>query len=395
MALQFDLVQTMALAVVVLLVGGWVNRSIPLLQKYCIPSPVVGGLLFSFLTLGGNVTGLFSLKLNTGLLNFLLVMFFTCTGFLASVSVFKRSGKQGVFLAAIAIFTVVFQCGIGMGLAEAFGLHPLLGINMGSAPLVGGVGTAAAFGPSLEELGAAGATTVGVAAATFGMVLGSLIGGPIATSLINKKRIAVASGATGTAQQTFSEHSEPATPKSVTASFFVLLLTMALGSYLVLVLNKTGIQFPYYVGGVFAAAIVRNVADAGRLKIRVAEIDKIGNVALGLFLALSLMNLKIWELFNLAIPMIIILAIQTAVLALFAYFVVFAMLGRDYEAAVMSAGYCGVGLGQMPNAVANMASVIEKYGPAPNAWFMLPVITVILLNIFNPLIISLIMNWFR
>jgi len=395
MAIQFDLVQTMALAVIVLVLGGKVNRSVPLLQKYCIPSPVVGGLLFSLLTLAGKQTGFFTVKLDTSLLNFLLVMFFTCTGFLASMAVFKRSGKQGVFLAVIAVLTVVFQCGIGIGLAEAFGLHPLLGVNMGSAPLVGGLGTAAAFGPSLEELGAVGATTVGVAAATFGMVLGSLIGGPVATSLITRNNLGPANEDSGTAAHTLAEEKHPSSAKSVTMSLFVLLLTMALGSYLVLLMNKTGIKFPYYVGGVFAAAIVRNVSDAGLFKLRTQEIDGIGNAALGLFLALSLMNLKIWELFNLAIPMLIILAVQTIVLGLFAYFVVFRSLGCDYEAAVMSSGYCGVGLGQMPNAVANMSSIIEKYGPAPNAWFMLPVITVIFLNIFNPLIISLIMNYFR
>ncbi|MCD8139047.1 MAG: hypothetical protein LUE17_04580 [Planctomycetaceae bacterium] len=393
MTFSFDMIQTLALAVIVLVVGQKVNARLPALQKYCIPSPVVGGLLFCFITFLGNQTGAFAVKVDNSLVNFLLVMFFTSTGFLASVAVFKRSGRQGVFLALIAIGTVVYQNAIGMGLCGLFGLHPLLGINIGSAPLVGGLGTAAAFGPSLEELGAAGATTVGVAAATFGMVLGSIIGGPIAKRLIEKNSLASVGG-----EKTVDlgvEAAEPSTAKSVTGSFFILLITMALGSYLVLLLNKTGITFPYYVGGVFATAIVRNIADTGLFTLRSREIDGIANVALGLFLALSLMTLRIWELLNLAVPMLVILAVQTIALAAVAYYAIFRALGRDYEAAVMTSGYCGVGLGQMPNAVANMATLIQRYGPAPNAWFMLPVITVIFLNIFNPLIVSLIMNWYR
>ncbi|MCD8349049.1 MAG: sodium/glutamate symporter [Planctomycetaceae bacterium] len=393
MAFQFDLIQTLALAVVVLFVGQKVNAKIPALQKYCIPSPVVGGLLFCFITFLGNQTGAFTVKLDNSLVNFLLVMFFTSTGFLASVAVFKRSGRQGVFLALIAIGTVIIQNVIGVGLSQAFGLHPLLGINIGSAPLVGGLGTAAAFGPTLEGLGATGATTVGVAAATFGMVLGCIIGGPIAKRLIEKNSLATV-GEQKTVDLGIGT-AEPSTAKSVAGSFFLLLITMALGSYLVLLMNKTGIAFPYYVGGVFAAAIVRNVADAGLFSVRSREIDGIANVALGLFLALSLMTLRIWELLNLAVPMLVILAVQTIVLGIVAYYVVFRALGKDYESAVMSSGYCGVGLGQMPNAVANMATLIQRYGPAPNAWFMLPVITVIFLNIFNPLIISLIMNWYQ
>ena len=394
MKISLDLVQTIGLAVIVLFVGAQVKQLVPIFRKYFIPAPVVGGLIYALIMLVGNQTGSFSIKLNNGLTEFLMVVFFTCTGFMASIQVVKRSGRQGLLLAAAAVGLLFLQNFLGAGLADLFGLHPLLGVAMGSVSMSGGVGSAAAFGPTFEQVGAANGTLVGLAAATAGLVMGSLVGGPVAKRLIDRYSLETAGSEAivdlndGTGLAVIKE-------SNVAASTSIILITMAMGTYLVLLLNNTGITFPYYVGGVFAAAIVRNVCDARGYKLRMPEIDVIGNVALNLFLALTLMSLKIWELFNLATPMIVVLLCQAALMAIFAYFVVFRLMGKDYEAAVMAAGHCGVGLGQTPNAVANMATIIERYGPAPNAWIMLPVITVIFINIFNPFVITLFINYLK
>ncbi|WED25464.1 sodium/glutamate symporter [Vibrio sp. DW001] len=389
MNITLDLVQTIGLAAVILFVGQQTKERVSFLQKYFIPTPVIGGLLYALLTLLGHQTNTFSIQLDHGLTKFLMVLFFTCTGFLASVKVIKSSGKQGAVLAVLSVVLLILQDTVGAGLAQALGLHPLLGVAIGSVSMSGGLGSAAAFGPSFEALGVDSATVIGIAAATFGLIMGSLIGGPIAKALVEKHGLTGGSSATVTTAIQVDSKKTNVTPMT---SVIIILATMAFGAYLVAGLNKTGITFPYYVGGVFAAAIVRNVADARGYEIAMPHINLIGNSALNLFLALSLMGLQIWKLFDLAVPMMIILLGQLILMACFAYFVIFKLMGKDYEAAVMSAGHCGVGLGQTPNAIANMSVVIEKYGAAPNAWVMLPVITVIVINLVNPLLITFCMN---
>lgn len=392
MNISLDLIQTIGLAVLVLYLGKYTKEQVPFFKKYFIPAPVIGGLIYSIAILIGRQTELFSISLNHGLDEFLMVLFFTCTGFMASIHVIKRSGKQGLILAVAAVAVLFLQNLLGMGVSSLMGIHPLLGVSMGSVSMSGGIGSAAAFGPSFEALGANSATVIGIAAATFGLVMGSLIGGPVAKRLIERKRLEPSS--TGTSIS-FAEQEPAPNTSSALSSVSTILITMGLGSVLVLLLNKTGITFPYYVGGVFAAALVRNLLDMTDHKINMKHIDLVGNIALALFLTLTVMSLKIWELFALALPMLAVLACQTALMILFAYFVTFRLMGKDYEAAVMSAGHCGVGLGQTPNAIANMSTVIDKYGPAPTAWVMLPVITVIIINICNPFVITLFMNLFK
>lgn len=390
MNITLDLVQTMGLAVVVLFLGRYLKGKVPIFQKYFIPAPVIGGLFYAILMLIGKQTGLYTVTLDKGLTNFLLVLFFTCTGFMASLHVIKRSGKQGTILAVAAVSLLFLQNLLGIGLSKLLGIHALLGVSMGSVAMSGGIGSAAAFGPSFEALGVQSATVTGIAAATFGLVMGSLVGGPVAKRLI--ERFDLKSSANN--NEVVDLEDDDAHKRTPLGTVSVVLLTMAFGSVLVLLLNKTGITFPYYVGGVFAAAIVRNVCDYNDYKLKMSHIDLIGSISLSLFLVLVIMSLKIWQLFDLAIPMLVVLVSQMIMMVLFAYFVTFRLMGKDYEAAVMAAGHCGVGLGQTPNAVANMATVIDRFGPAPNAAVMLPVITVIFINICNPFIITLFMNLF-
>src|SRR3990167_10486979 len=260
MNISLDLIQTIGLAILVLYLGKYTKEQVPFFSKYFIPAPVIGGLIFSIAIL------------------------------------IKRSGKQGLVLAAAAVTLLFLQNLLGMGVSSLMGIHPLLGVSMGSVSMSGGIGSAAAFGPSFEALGASSATIIGIAAATFGLVMGSLIGGPVAKRLIERMRLETSSSGTSIS---FSDLDQAPGTTSALSSVSTILITMALGSVLVLLLNKTGITFPYYVGGVFAAALVRNLLDMTDYKINMKHIDLVGNISLALFLTLTVMSLKIWELFAL------------------------------------------------------------------------------------------------
>lgn len=392
MVIQFDLVQTVGLAVLVYVLGMIIRNHIPVLKKYFIPAPVIGGLIFSVLIFIGVQTQTFTVKMTNPLQDFFMNLFFCTTGFTCSLSIIKKSGKQGAILAVGAVLFLFVQNAVGVGLADLFGLNKLLGIAMGSISMSGGVGSGAAFGPTLEALGADGGTTVGVASATFGLLMGSLVGGPVAERLIKKYNL----------KSTFTDIRETnggQTPVQTLSDkhFFINVLEVlgatAVGSYIYLILTRlTGVTFPYYVGCLFGGMLFRNIMDHYQLNLNMKEVDLIGNCSLNLFLSLALMNLNMAKLISLAGPMVVILLIQAVVMAIWATAVTFKSMGSDYDAAVMAAGHCGVGLGQTPNAVANMQAIIEAKGPAPKAWFILPVITVVFINICNPLVITLFIN---
>jgi len=391
MTFKFDLSQTMGLAVLVFVLGMWIRNHIPILKKYFIPSPVIGGLIFSILIFIGVQTGTFKVTLTNTLQDFFMNVFFCATGFTCSITIIKKSGKQGAILAVGAVAFCAVQNVVGVFFADMFGINKLLGIAMGSISMSGGVGSGAAFGPILEKLGADGGTTVGVAAATFGLLMGSLVGGPVAQKLIARYNLKSSGKTEGEdalkIQDTLSD-------KHFFMSVLLVLGATAFGSYIYLALKAlTGLTIPYYVGCLFAGMLFRNVMDSQKWHLNMKEVDLISSVSLNLFLSLALMSLNIAKLVSLAGPMIAILLIQTVVMMIWAYFVTFRSMGSDYDAAVMAAGHCGVGLGQTPNAIANMAAIIEANGPAPNAWFVLPVITVVFINICNPIIITAFINF--
>jgi len=391
MILTFDVVQTLGLAVLVYMLGRYIKSKVKFLQTYFIPAPVIGGLIFSFSAFFILRTFNISLEMDRILQDFFMNIFFTAIGFTVSIKVMKKSGKQGAILAVVAVLFLVIQNVVGISLSSLFNINKLLGVAMGSISMSGGVGSGAAFGPTLEKLGADGGTTIGVAAATFGLLMGSIVGGPVAKRLIDKYNLK-----SDYNKESMVETKELEKPmldeKNLLNSVLVVLLAAAGGTIISYLLNLTGLIFPYYVGCLFGGAIARNFADMKMFTLRIKEINIIGNISLNLFLSMTLMALNINKLISLAVPMIVILISQTVVMMLFAYFVTFKAMGKSYDAAVMSAGHCGVGLGQTPNAIANMASVIEEYGPAPTAWFVLPVITVVFINIFNPIIITFFIN---
>ncbi len=388
MTIELDLIQITGLAVLIYMLGRWIKTKVSFFRKYFIPAPVIGGLICSLLIFFGHQTGIFEISMTNTLQDFFMNLFFTGTGFTCSLAILKKSGKLGAKLAVGAVFFLIVQNLVGVGLCSVFGLNKLLGVAMGSISMSGGVGSGASFGPTLEALGAEGGTTIGVAAATFGLLLGSITGGPVAEYLIRKYNLK----STAEAAVDTKEEVHPLVEKTFFNSVLLILLAAFIGSYISKLLKLTGLSFPYYVGCLFGGALIRNIADARHTDLRMYEIDVISNTCLNLFLSMALMSLNIAKLVDLALPMIVILIAQAVVMMLWAGIITFRTTGMDYDAAVMAAGHCGVGLGQTPNAVANMSAVIEKNGPAPTAWFVLPVVTVIFINICNPIIITFFIN---
>lgn len=392
MSISLNLIQSLALAVIVLLIGSMLKKRFGFLRKYFIPTPVIGGLVFAVLMLVGNQTDSWSVELDQSLTDLLLVAFFTATGFAFSVKDLKQTGIIGLKLAVLTVILVILQNAIVPLISPLAGIDPLLGLTMASMSMAGGPGTAAAFGPTIVNMGIENATLVGLSAATYGLVMGSIIGGPIAKYLI-KRHKHTSKDVSETIDLDFTNKSDGLNEKTFMNSSFIILVSMGLGTLMVMLLNLTGFIWPDYVGGLFVAAILRNVFDSMNISINLKSVNIIGNIALSLFLALTIMGLEIWNLFDLALPMIIVLLTETIFMILFAIFIIYRVMGKNYDAVVMSSGMSGVGVGSTPNAVANMEAVIEGNGPSPNSMIILPVIAAVFLSIFNPIIITLFINF--
>jgi glutamate:Na+ symporter, ESS family len=406
--LRFDMIQTTALAAVVLFAGYGIRRRVAVLDRFNIPAPVVGGFLFAALALAGRQAGLLQLEFDTALQAPFMIAFFTCIGLGASLGLLKIGGPQVLLFWLLASVLAALQNAIGVGLAKVLGVHPFLGLIAGSITMTGGHGTGAAFGKLLtDEYGFPGGVTLALAAATFGLVAGGLIGSPIATRLIGKHglRSSSAPGAGGT--PAVVEHgaldeeidTEPAgeapTAYRLLEALTVILVCMWVGGLLSQWLGRY-ITLPGYIGAMIVAAVVRNLGDVtGTIRLRQRVVDDLGTIALSLFLAMALMSLRLWELLDLAVPMLIILVVQVTCMAAFAWFITFRVMGRDYDAAVMAGGHCGFGLGATPNAVANMLAIEERFGPAPRAFLVLPMVGAFFIDFTNALIITAYINLVR
>lgn len=396
MIVKLTMIQMASLSVVVLYLGQLLKKKFNVLEKYCIPSPVIGGIVFALLTLTFKVTGILEFEMDTTLQSFFMITFFTTVGFTASLKMLKSGGKDVILFLILAAVLVIFQDIIGVSLAKLFNLNPLIGLSTGSVPMTGGHGTSGSFAPKFEELGAFGATTVAMASATFGLIAGSTIGGPIANSLINRYEL----------HREHPDHSDAKkvsiseTPDVTSATFLSgassILIAMGIGTILSMLLEKTGMTFPPYIGAMFAAAIIRNIVDAsGKMELKTFEIDIIGNVSLSLFLSMALMGLKLWQLADLALPLVVMLVAQMVFMAFFAYFITFNIMGRNYDAAVMAAGHCGFGMGATPNAIANMEVVSSKYGFSYKAFFILPLVGSLFIDFVNAGVITFFVNLFQ
>jgi ESS family glutamate:Na+ symporter len=398
--LKLDLLQTLSHAAVLYLVGLELRKRIGWLDRLNIPAAVVGGLLFALLVLVGRDRFL-SVQLDTAAQPLLSVAFFSTIGMGASLALLRAGGLQVVtFLLFATVFCFV-QNFLGIAIARGFGQHPLLGVMAGSVTLVGGPATGLAFAPLLEEAGLFGAGTLALTSATFGIVCGGLAGTPIGTWLIRRFRLAP-SGVPGAG--TGEDVAKPATivvepdreDSPLIINMIVLAVAMGIGSVLSTWFKGLGLTLPAYIGAMMVASVLRNIDDAaGWFRIDPAAMDFVGGFALNIFLVVALMDLKLWQLAGQALPLFVILAAQVVVISIFALTASFRLMGRDYDSAVMASGFVGFALGTTANAVANMRALVTKYGPAPRAFLVVPLVGAFFIDFANAIIITFFVNWMR
>ena len=404
--LKMDMIQTISLSVILLIIGMRLRTKIKFFEKYCIPSPVIGGFLFSIIAFILKQTNIVTIKFETTLQTFFMVMFFTSVGFNASLKVLKKGGKKVLIFLFLAIGLCFAQNIVAIFLSKLIGINPLLGLMTGSTPMTGGHGTSAAIAPTIEALGIKGAGTVAIASATFGLIAGSMMGGPIANKLILKHKLL------GNETLLHEKHDynsdidenvlkkpEPAlNAERFSMAFFFILIAMGIGSYLSIFITKLlpAMNFPIYIGPMIIAAIMRNISDNSEIfTAPTREISVLEDVSLNLFLAMALMSLKLWELIDLAIPMLILLVAQVVLIYLYLNFITFKAMGSDYDAAVIVSGHCGFGLGATPNGISNMKSVCEKYKYSKIAFFVVPVVGALFIDFANVSLITLFISFFK
>lgn len=385
--------QTIAVAVVVLILGAFLKRKISFLEKFCIPAPVIGGLIFAIFTLICYSTGILEIDFDDTLKEVCMVFFFTSVGFQANLKVLKSGGKPLLIFLVLVIVLIITQNFTAIGLANLLGLDSLTGMTTGSIPMVGGHGTAGAFGPVLEDFGISGATTVCTAAATFGLVAGSLMGGPIGNRLIKKHNLLETIKNDDDTLLVEEEEKHERHFSMYAPAVFLLIIAVGIGTIFSKLLSLTGMTFPIYIGAMIAAAIMRNIGEyTGKITIHMGEINDLGGICLSLFLGIAMITLKLWQLADLALPLVILLAGQVALMFLFSYIVVFNVMGRNYDAAVLVAGTCGFGMGATPNAMANMQAICEKYGPSVKAYLIIPIVGSLFADFLNSLTITFFIN---
>lgn len=385
--------QTIAVAVVVLILGAFLKRKISFLEKFCIPAPVIGGLIFAIFTLICYSTGILEIDFDDTLKEVCMVFFFTSVGFQANLKVLKSGGKPLLIFLVLVIVLIITQNFTAIGLANLLGLDSLTGMTTGSIPMVGGHGTAGAFGPVLEDFGISGATTVCTAAATFGLVAGSLMGGPIGNRLIKKHNLLETIKNDDDTLLVEEEEKHERHFSMYAPAVFQLIIAVGIGTIFSKLLSLTGMTFPIYFGAMIAAAIMRNIGEyTGKITIHMGEINDLGGICLSLFLGIAMITLKLWQLADLALPLVILLAGQVALMFLFSYIVVFNVMGRNYDAAVLVAGTCGFGMGATPNAMANMQAICEKYGPSVKAYLIIPIVGSLFADFLNSLTITFFIN---
>ena len=418
-SIELDMIQTAGIGALALIVGMILTRKVAFLQKFCVPSPVSGGIIFSFLTLALYGWCDIEVSFDGTLKDVFMLAFFTSVGFQSDLKVIKQGGRLLVIMLTLLVVIIALQNLMPMGITRFMGVDPLIGMAAGSISMTGGHGTAGGFASVLEGMGLHGAGTIGMAAATFGLIAGSMIGGPLAEKIVRTKLTheqmqpqdedidpamagiesdeASPTGRTkrvSTNEQEFQQYAKAA---------YCILLVMGGGTLMSWLLAKTGITFPTYFGALILAAIVRNsigfvsYKDDGKWEnaeklLDMERIVSVGNICLSMFLGMAMISLRLWELQSLALPLIVILISQVIMMALFAYFVAFPMLGRNYDAAVLCAGMCGFGLGATPNAMANMSAVCYKYRYTVKPFLIVPIIGAMFADLINTGMITLFLN---
>lgn len=405
------MLQTAGLGALALVLGMCLTRRVKWLQRFCIPSPVSGGIVFSVVSLMLYKLWNVELVFDGTLKDVFMLVFFTSVGFQSNLKVLRRGGSTLLLMLGVLAFIIVVQNVLPLGIAWIMGVNPLVGMAAGSISMAGGHGTAGGFSAVLEGMGLSGAGTIAMAAATFGLIMGSVTGGPLAERLIRTKLTAEhlepkdyevdpamaglesdEASPAGRAKHISSNEQEF---QQYAKATYALLIVVAAGSLMSWLLQQTGVTFPTYFGALIVAAIVRNVAEACKLtpKMELDKIVSVGNICLSVFLGMAMVSLKLWELESLALPLVVMLVAQVVAMVLIAYFVAFNMLGRDYDAAVLVAGICGFGLGATPNAMANMSAVCYKYHYSVKPFLIVPIIGAMFVDLINTGFITMFLNW--
>ncbi len=397
MELNLNIYETMALVSTIFYLGKYMRWKISTLVKFCIPPAVVGGFIFALLTLLLHISDIITLNLDMTLQNLFMTTFFTSIGFTASFKVLKQGGKQVIIFLGLAALLVILQNSVGVMLASLFNLNPLLGLCTGSIPMIGGHGTAGSFGPMLEEMGVAKATTVSVASATFGLIMGSIIGGLVARNLIIRYKVKTTHDESSNNQPVevgdFNEENPNilSFKKLMNAACF-LFIAMGIGSLISKLIQTSGLTFPSYIGAMLVAATIRNIYDIRKKEIYEKEIETIGGLSLSFFLTMALMGLKLWQLFDLALPLLIMLIAQVLLVGIFAYFIIYRIMGKNYEGVVFASATCGFGMGATPSAIANMDELTNRFGFAHTPYFVVPIVGGLFIDFVNSAIITIFIN---
>ena len=414
------MIQTAGIGGLSLIVGMVLTRKVAFLQKFCVPSPVSGGILFSLITLLLYAWFHIEVTFDGTLMNVFMLAFFTSVGFQSDLKVIKKGGKLLLVMLALLVVIIALQNLMPMGVTWLMGADSLVGMAAGSMSMTGGHGTAGGFASVLEGMGLHGAGTIGMAAATFGLIAGSMIGGPLAEHIIRTKLTheqmqpqaeeidpAMAgiesdeASPTGRAKRVSTNEQEF---QQYAKATYCIVLVMGAGTIVSWLLAKTGITFPTYFGALILAAVARNTLglfsykeDGKRVKadklLDMERIISVGNICLSMFLGMAMISLRLWELQSLALPLVVILASQVLLMAFFVYMVAFPLLGRDYDAAVLCAGMCGFGLGATPNAMANMSAVCYKYRYTVKPFLIVPIIGAMFADLINTGMITLFLNF--
>lgn len=391
----FGMEETLAIAVALLLLGRWIKEVFTVLKRFFIPAPVIGGIVFSVFTLIGHITQTFEFTFDSNLKSLLMLAFFTTIGFAASFKMLLNGGYAVVLFLICSIVLVLVQNFVGIGIAAIFDQNLFMGLAAGSISLTGGHGTSAAFGPSLVEHGFDAGLSVSIASATFGLVAGCMIGGPIGKRLLARHHLR----ATDDQINHIVENPDMVEGKLTkeqknidevllfNATCFII-IAMGIGHFIILGLSALNITIPAYLGPMMVAAVIRNYLDFKNKKVPLHSINVIGGISLQLFLAIALMTMNLWELSALAMPLMTILLVQTIVMGAFAYFITFRLMGKDYDAAVIAVGQCGFGMGATPNAMANMETFTGANGQSPKAFFVVPLVGALFIDFSNSAILS-------
>jgi glutamate:Na+ symporter, ESS family len=406
-----DMIQSVAFAGLVVFAGYGIRKLIPVLARYNLPAPVLGGLVIALVNLAARGLGGSPFTFDTSLQAPLMTAFFTSIGFGSSLALFRTGGaKILTFFLIAAVFTLL-QNAVGIAVAVPLGQHPLFGVLNSSVTLVGGPATGLAFAPLFEKAGIQGASSLAIASAMTGILSGGLIGAPIGTWLIERYRLGRNSGGShADSPLTAAEITEDriadlpaAAPEGEDSESYdllknlvALMVAMWIGYWFSRGFAALGLTLPGYIGAMIAGAIIRNVADlTGIISLSQRTIDDIGNVSLTLFIAMAMMTLKLWELAGVALPMLAVVAVQVVLVGVCCIWPLFRLFGRDYDAAVTSAGFCGFMLGTTANAMANMDSLAKRYGPAPRAFLVVPIVGAFFIDFTNAVIITVFLNIFR